>query len=192
MPGLLILDNNCFSLLAKPGALKRFRSNLRVSDFIAQPSEVNLLEAGAARQPTFRKLVATIREVLGDQPLLPWPFKLLQQIGQAISDGIPHIIVEPSGKEWYLEDQDAAIELQQEVLQFQQRLERDFCDVARSQSTATPEANARTRHEGHVRVSPLISRYRVANGRDPPDLCGSHVGRTGLAGRGPDGCARTE
>jgi hypothetical protein len=126
-PGLLILDNNCYAALAVPKNLARFRANLRVTDFIAQPSEVNLLESTSASPDSVQeRLLVTIRDVAAGQPLLQWPFKLLQQIGQAIVDGKTGFIVEPSGKEWYLDDLNAAREIRTEVLEFQRGIEKTF------------------------------------------------------------------
>ncbi len=125
-PGILILDNNCYSHLTKPGALLKFRANLRVIDFVAQPSEVNLLEAAAAPARVRTQLFAVLREVIGAQPILMWPFALLKKIGQAIQRGEPHVTIGESGKEWYLDDEEAVAALQAEVKEFQDRLEREF------------------------------------------------------------------
>jgi hypothetical protein len=124
--GILILDNNCYSHLAKPGAMSKFRSNLRVSDFLAQPTEVNLLEAAAAPASVRARLFDVLREVKGRQPILMWPFRLLKEIGQAIVLGNPSVTVGESGREWYLEDHGAVEELQAEVRAFQKRLETEF------------------------------------------------------------------
>lgn len=125
--GLLILDNNCYAALAVPKNLARFRANLRVMDFIAQPSEVNLLESTSASPDIIQeRLLATIRDVASGQPLLEWPFKLLQKIGEAIVDGKTGFRVEPSGKEWYLDDLNAAREIRAEVLEFNRGIEKTF------------------------------------------------------------------
>jgi predicted RNA-binding Zn ribbon-like protein len=75
--GLLIIDNNCYPRLMDPTALARFRANLRVADFEPQASEINLLESTAASPDALQaRLLASIREVVGERPLLPWPFQL--------------------------------------------------------------------------------------------------------------------
>jgi hypothetical protein len=124
--GILLLDNNCYSHLIKPGAMSAFRANLRVIDFVAQPSEVNLLEAAAAPAPVRVRLFKVIRDVIGAQPVLAWPFRMLKEIGQAIARGEAVVTIGESGKEWYLDDDDAVSALQAEVKEFQERLEREF------------------------------------------------------------------
>jgi hypothetical protein len=125
-PGILVLDNNCYSQLTKPSALSNFRANLRVIDFVAQPSEVNLLEAAAAPSRARSQLFKVLREVIGEQPILMWPFALLKNVGQAILRGEPHVIIGDSGKEWYLDDEEAVAALRPEVKEFKDRLEQEF------------------------------------------------------------------
>jgi hypothetical protein len=128
-PGILVLDNNCYSYLTKPGALSNFRANLRVINFVAQPSEVNLLEAAAAPSHVRSQLFKVLREIIGEQPVLMWPFALLKKIGEAILRGEPHVAIGESGKEWYLDDEEAVAALQAEVMEFQDRLEREFAGL---------------------------------------------------------------
>jgi hypothetical protein len=124
--GLLLLDNNCYRELVSADRLARFRANLRISDLIAQPSEVNLIESTSAPDGIREQLLRTIHVVANGQPLLPWPFKLLKQIGNAIVKGERSFRLEASGKEWLLEDPVAAGELNQEVLEFQRGIEAAF------------------------------------------------------------------
>ena len=126
IPGILVLDNNCYALLRDRVRLERVRANLRVADLIAQPSEVNLVESTSAPDAVRRQLVATIREVAGRQPLLPWPFTMLQAIGKSIAEGKPTYTVAVSGKEWYLDDFDALSERSTETLRFQEGIEAEF------------------------------------------------------------------
>lgn len=126
-PGLLILDTNCYAQLESPDRLARLRSNLRVANLIAQPTELNLVEVTATAQASVReRLLATVRRVADGNALLPWPFKLLQQIGEAMARGQHNVAVEPSGKEWYLEDPAVASELRDEIITFQRDLEKTF------------------------------------------------------------------
>lgn len=126
-PGLLIIDNNCYSRLMDPVALARFRANLRIADFEPQASEINLLESTAASPDAVQaRLLASIRQVVGDRPLLPWPFQILKRIGEAIVAGEDGFYVEPSGKEWYLDDVLAASALRETILGFNQQLEKTF------------------------------------------------------------------
>lgn len=127
--GILVIDNNCYARLGDPGALRRFRANLRAADWIAQPSEVNLLESAAAPPDVRARLIRTIRDVADGQPLLPWPIKLLKQVGEAIVRGDPSFTVPPSGAEWYLDDLAAADEVSAEALQFQRNLEAAFSQL---------------------------------------------------------------
>lgn len=103
MKGLLILDNTCLSNLEEPHRRDRFMANLRVANWAAQPSEVNLLEAAKAQGPVRDRLFAVLRGLANGGPLLPWPFKLLQQIGQTFVAG-SEFELNASGKEWYLDD----------------------------------------------------------------------------------------
>jgi hypothetical protein len=125
-PGILILDNNCYSHLMTSDAISKFRSNLRVVDFVAQPTEVNLLEAAAAAAPVRTRLFEVLRAIKGAQPILMWPFALLKKIGEAIVRGEPDVTIGESGKEWYLDDEEAVAALQLEVKEFKDGLEREF------------------------------------------------------------------
>lgn len=128
-PGILVIDNNCYARLSDPDALRRFRANLRAANWIAQPSEVNLLESSAAPPDVRARLLRTIRAVADGQPLLPWPIKLLKQIGQAMTRGEFRFTVPPSGAEWYLDDPAAVEEVGTEALQFQRDIELAFSQL---------------------------------------------------------------
>lgn len=125
-PGLLILDNSCYKHLENHAALARFRGNLRAADFVAQPSELNLVEAGVSPAAIRSRVVRVIRDVIGRQPLVPWPIGILKEIGIAIVNGRPTVVVGPSGKEWYLDDENAMAERSAEVAEFAAKLEKSF------------------------------------------------------------------
>ncbi len=72
------------------------------------------------------RLLRSIKDVTGDLPLLPWPFQLLQQIGQAIVGGRSSFVLEPTGKEGYLDDLLAAREIREEVVRFNREIEDTF------------------------------------------------------------------
>jgi hypothetical protein len=144
MAGILVLDTNCYSHLAKPGAMSNFRANLRVADLIAQPTEVNLLEATAAPAHVRTELFRILREVIGNQSILTWPFDLLKRIGHAMLQGEPIVTIGNSGKEWYLDDEEAVAALRTEVKEFQDRLEHEF-DRLHERNRQTIQRNIRVR-----------------------------------------------
>jgi hypothetical protein len=122
---LLILDNSCFAQLGDADTLARFRASLRTTDFAAVPSEINLLEASISPDYRQEKLFRTIAELENSRGLLPWPFRLLRSIGDAIAAGRPST-VETSGKEWYLQDLEATRELRSKLAAFRERVETSY------------------------------------------------------------------
>jgi hypothetical protein len=132
--GILVLDNNCYGRLVSDQARERFCANLRVADLVAAPSEVNLLEAAAAPPAVRAQLLATIKDILDDRPLLPWPFWLLRRIGEASLAGDPIVELDYSGTEWYFDDPKAVDDLRAKVEAFTRELEGPY---------STMHANAR-------------------------------------------------
>lgn len=85
--GLLILDSNCIGLLEDPGRRQRLMANASVAGLEIAFSEINLLEAVSSPRHIRERLLSTMLEVAPDAPILPWPPRLLREIGRAILDG---------------------------------------------------------------------------------------------------------
>ena len=126
MSGILILDNDCYSHLEDEHARMRFRANLKTIDFVAQPTELTLVEAGVAPAARRARVLGVMRELKGNQPLLLWPIALLKKISLAIVAGDPHLVIGASGKEWYLDDEAAIAQLVTEVQAFRLKLEYEY------------------------------------------------------------------
>lgn len=154
--GILILDTNCYPRLESADKLACLRANTRATGFIAQPSELNLVEIAATSPNSIRdRLLATMREVANGNALLPWPFKLLHEIGLAIASGTPSVSVQPSGKEWYLDDFAAVGRLREEALEFQKSLEKTFSGF---------HARSRKRLQGSMRSCSVRDEFGSARG----------------------------
>src|SRR4051812_8284213 len=129
-PALLILDNSCLARLESAAALERFRANTRVADWVAQLTELNLVEAVSTKPDSVQaRLLATMRNVANNEPMLPWVFRLLKVIGRGIVDHKTSISVGASGKEWYLDDLEAARGLRDEVDAFRLTIETRYSQL---------------------------------------------------------------
>lgn len=127
---MLIIDNSCLSYLMRRGALARFRGSLRAADLVVALTELNLLEATAAKPDSLQAdLIATLRMLAGNEPLLPWPFALLKGIGHSLARAERTYQAPVSGKEWYLDDLSALREIREEVVAFHQSIENAFTSL---------------------------------------------------------------
>lgn len=85
--GLLILDSNCLGLVEDPFRRQRLLANARAAALEIAFSEINLLEAASSPRHIRERLLSTMLEVAPDAPILPWPPRLLREIGAAIIEG---------------------------------------------------------------------------------------------------------
>ncbi len=162
--GLLILDNNAFKQLAQPEAVVRLQKNIRTVDLIVQPTEVNLLEITAAPEHVRTRLIAALRQVAPGMALLPWPVKLLQEIGQAIVSGQPAYRAKPSGSEWYLNDPDALREIHEDVVGFNRNLEAAFSELHNENRQKVRDHMRRSSSRNDVRSArEFLDRYWVGS-----------------------------
>jgi len=121
-PGLLILDNNCLRFLRGPDAVAQFKANLRLADLVFVPTEVNLLEIGAAQPDDLQQdLVRILRTLAAGEPFLPWPFALLQSIGRSLVQGETFFRAERLTFEEYLDNPSLLVELRADVVAFNKR-----------------------------------------------------------------------
>lgn len=106
--GILIIDNNCYKLLADSATRSRFLKRAAMLDLIPAPSTLNLAESLCAAPAQRAKLLPAMRAVMGTYPLLPWPFEMLKQAGENISAGSGHgFDYGETGYEWLLEEPEA-------------------------------------------------------------------------------------
>lgn len=132
-PGMLIVDNSCLKHLMRPEALARFRGSLRAADLVVASTELNLLEATATQPDSLQAdLIATLRTLVGNDGLLPWPFALLKGIGDCLARGELTYQAPVSGKEWYLDDLGALRDIREEVIAFHQSIEDAFTSLHKS------------------------------------------------------------
>ena len=129
MSGILLLDNNCFDVLAEPAALSKFKANARAAGWITQLTEVNALEVlatpGDAKQ---QRLIEVLKEVGGQGPMLPWPFAMLRELGTAILAGKTASRVTTAEADILLYSREEAIRIRAETAEFNRRIESAFTE----------------------------------------------------------------
>jgi len=126
-PGLLILDNNCLRFLRGPDAVAQFKANLRLADLVFVPTEVNLLEIGAAQPDDLQQdLVRILRTLAAGEPFLPWPFALRKSIGRSLVQGETFFRAERLTFEEYLDNPSLLVELRADVVAFNKKIEAEF------------------------------------------------------------------
>jgi hypothetical protein len=127
--GALILDVSCFAHLQHPSAMRQFRRNARMADLIPFISEVNLLEAVQAGEPTRSRLLETMQEIRDGWPVLPWTWQLAKLMGESILRGERALTLGDSGKEWVLDNPPEISDDRVRVLPFVAQLEQVFDDM---------------------------------------------------------------
>jgi hypothetical protein len=158
--GILILDNNCLRHLRGTDAVARFKSSLRVADLVFLPTEVNLLEIGAAQPEHLqRDLVAILRTIAAGEPFLPWPFTLLQSIGQSLVRGEATFRADRFTFEEYLSDPSALVKLTSEVASFNSKIEAEFSAFHdRQRQRLQAELKRRGEREGYGDARTFLER----------------------------------
>lgn len=141
----IVLDTNCLKHLRSPDDRSALEKRLRVIDGTVLPSAINLIEV--LRQPDSRRrgaLIATIRALAADRPLLPWPYALLDRVARALLEPEYRFQLEPSGLEPLLHDP-ASAKLRAQADRTAKRLEQQFSTMHRD---ARPQVRQFVRERG--------------------------------------------
>jgi hypothetical protein len=129
MPGVAIIDNNCFDDLEDPASRRTFLGHLRAADWVPQITEVNVLEAIAITSAAKRdRIVAVVRDLAASILILPWPLEMLAQLGHAMIDGKTSHWVVASSADSFLHNRDDALRIQEETREFNRMIERSYSE----------------------------------------------------------------
>jgi hypothetical protein len=128
--GIVVLDSSCYGPLSHTLEQERFRSNLRASGWIAQPTELNLIEVAATENVAIRRrLLEVVREISGSEPMLAWPLRLLREVSRSMLRGETHYTPPASGREHYLYNEAAIDALVTETRNFSERIESAYNEL---------------------------------------------------------------
>ena len=102
--GLVVLDTNCFKYLDDVAERTRILRSLRAVDLTIWPSALNVVQLASWRNVARRNArFATLKNIAGNRPLLPWPYDILKRVGEAIQSGEPGFRTGQSGVEWVVD-----------------------------------------------------------------------------------------
>jgi hypothetical protein len=130
---LLVVDNSALDYVEAGPPAERFASNCRAAGLVPAVTEINLLEAVAAPERRTKRVLSTLRGLADGKPVLPWTFQLLVTLGHAIVNGIPVVTLDPSGKEWLLDDTAEAATEREAVVAFNRRMNDEYESFHRGQ-----------------------------------------------------------
>ena len=102
---IIILDTSSLKRLRHASVRSAFERQLKFISATPLATSVNIIEVLRHRSAAVRdRLVQVLRYLAGDQPLLPWPYGLLEQVGHAIVADDDSFQLPPSGLEQLLSD----------------------------------------------------------------------------------------
>ncbi len=149
--GLLILDNSCLRKLAGAPAREKFFANMRAADLDPTATEVNVVEAAASGSSAKREaLLGTLKALTGDRLMLPWPFRLLKRLGQAVLENENQFKLEDTGYDWLLSSPEETAAVQADSEKFMRDLKERYAALHRE---------ARPRVQQYLKTHDLRDRF---------------------------------
>lgn len=124
--GLLVLDSNCIGLLEDPQPRRRLLANARAACLDIAFSEINLLEVLSSPPEKRDRLLSAMMAVEPDAPLLPWPPRLLRDLGSAMVEGQSVYRVENLTTRGAIDSSESLSALAAEVRCFNSTIESTF------------------------------------------------------------------
>lgn len=125
--GLVILDTNVYKKLESVEIIRSMESSLRAAQLVAWPSSINAFELSLIEPAeTRQRMLETVKVILGENVLLPWPTILLQELAAAAADGRSSVKVIPTFADALVHDSDAAVRERDEVVEIIESLENGF------------------------------------------------------------------